>query len=202
MRELGTQDVSRETFDALCAFEDLVRKWSPKINLVSKADLSSLWSRHIQDSAQIFSHAPTMGHWVDIGSGGGFPAVVAAILSRGAGCDHRFTLVESDKRKCAFLRTASREIGLSLTVCSERVEELKPLNADILTARALANLTALVGFAERHLNSDGVAIFPKGETWENEHHAAKDVWSYRYEAIRSETNPAAAVLIIQDIARV
>ena len=202
MKELGTQNVSRETFDALCAFEGLVQKWSPKINLVSKADLSAVWTRHIQDSAQVFAHAPPTGHWVDIGSGGGFPVIVAAILSQGEGCDHRFTLVESDKRKCAFLRTAGRELGLKLTVHSERVEETTPLNADILTARALANLTALVGFAERHLNPDGVAIFPKGETWEKEHNAAQDVWSYRYEAIRSETNPAAAVLRIQDIARV
>jgi 16S rRNA (guanine527-N7)-methyltransferase len=118
------------------------------------------------------------------------------------GCSHQFTLAESDQRKCAFLRTAARELELNLTIHAERIENLAPMSADILTARALSNLGQLLGFAERHLLSTGVALFPKGETWQKEHDSAQNIWSYRCEAIKSETNAAAAVLRIQDISRV
>ena len=202
MTTFGVLDVSRETISQLRDFEALVQKWSPKINLVSKAELPKLWDRHIVDSAQLFRQAPDAGHWLDIGSGGGFPGVVVAILSQNSGQDHTFTLIESDQRKCVFLRTAARTLGLDLTVMSERIENVRPLNADIITARALSNLGALLGFAERHLAKGGTALFPKGETWEKEHMSAQDVWSYRCEAITSETNAAAAVLKIQDITRV
>lgn len=202
MNSLDALNVSRETIDQLRSFEALVQKWSPKINLVSKAELPKLWDRHIIDSAQLFQHAPTAGRWLDIGSGGGFPGVVVAILSQGFGQNHTFTMIESDQRKCAFLRTAARTLGLEMTVLSERIEKVPPLNADILSARALTNLDRLLGFAEHHLAETGIALFPKGETWHKEHMSAQDVWSYRCEAITSETNAAAAVLKIQDITRV
>jgi len=195
-------NVSRETIDQLRAFEALVQKWSPKINLVSKSSLSHLWERHIIDSAQIFDLAPEKGHWVDLGSGGGFPGIVVALISKGLGRKHQFTLVESDQRKCAFLRTAGRELSLDIDVISERIEKIAPLDADILTARALADLGLLFEFAERHLKADGVALFPKGASWEKEHENAQGRWSYACEPIRSETNTAAAVLKIQDLARV
>lgn len=202
MTTLEVLNVSRETIDQLRSFEMLVQKWSPKINLVSKAELPKLWDRHIVDSAQLFQHAPSSGRWLDIGSGGGFPGIVVAILSQGLGQDHKFTLIESDQRKCAFLRTVARTLDLNLTIFSERIEHVPPFSADILTARALAGLDQLLGFAELHLGKTGVALFPKGETWKKEHKIAQDVWSYRCEAIKSETNAAAAVLKIQDVTRV
>ena len=202
MTALDALNVSRETIDQLRSFEVLVQKWSPKINLVSKAELCKLWDRHIVDSAQLYQHAPQTGHWLDIGSGGGFPGVVVAILSQGLGHAHQFTLIESDQRKCAFLRTAGRTLDLNLKVLSERIEDVPSLNATILTARALSNLSTLLGFADHHLAPDGIALLPKGETWKKEHEEAQGVWSYRCEAIKSETNTAAAVLKIQDISRV
>ena len=195
-------NVSRETSDRLVAFSALVEKWTPRINLISKSSLGDLWDRHILDSAQIFDLAPQSGHWVDLGSGGGFPGIVVAILSKGKGLDHQFTLVESDQRKGAFLRTTSRELGLGVSVLSQRIEDAAPQNADILTARALADLPMLLLFAERHLRSNGTALFPKGETWTKEHSDAQIRWSYRFEAIKSRTNAAAAVLKIQEIKRV
>lgn len=192
-------NVSRETKEKMDAFADLVLKWTPKINLISTASVKELWPRHIQDSAQIFDLAPPEGSWLDIGSGGGFPAIVAAILSNGA---HTFILIESDQRKCAFLRTASRELDLNLTVLSERIETVSPVSADILTARALADLTLLLSFTERHLAPNGCAFFPKGATWEKEVVQSQDRWSYAYEAITSKTNPSAAILKIQDLNRV
>jgi 16S rRNA (guanine527-N7)-methyltransferase len=196
-----TMNVSRETFDKLEAFAELVRKWNPKINLVSKNSLDDLWQRHILDSVQVFELAQGSGHWVDLGSGGGFPGIVVAILNQEVQ-NFRITMVESDQRKCAFLRTAIRELGLTASVQSERIEKLDGLEADVLSARALADLTQLLDFAELHLYSDGTALFPKGQNWESEDSDAKRVWSYALEAVESKTNPAAAILKIKDIARV
>jgi len=196
-----TMNVSRETFDKLEAFAELVRKWNPKINLVSKNSLDDLWQRHILDSVQVFELAQGSGHWVDLGSGGGFPGIVVAILNQEVQ-NFRITMVESDQRKCAFLRTAIRELGLTASVQSERIEKLDGLEADVLSARALADLTQLLDFAELHLNSDGTALFPKGQNWQREDSDAKQVWSYALEAVESKTSPAAAILKIKDIARV
>ncbi len=201
MNRISGLDVSRETLDRLEAFAELVRKWNPKINLVSKRDLGELWERHIVDSAQVFQHAGEAMRWVDLGSGGGFPGVVVAVLSAETYPEREFVFVESDQRKAVFLRTAAREINLNITILSQRIEQVEPLNADILSARALADLSALLGFADRHLSKDGVALFLKGARWKEEHSVAQRHWSYTCDAIRSTTNTAAAVLKIQDIAR-
>ena len=202
MTAIAGLNVSRETLEALEVFVDLVKKWTPRINLISKSSVGEIWERHICDSAQIYDLAETKGHWVDLGSGGGFPGMVVAILSKGNGAKHSFTFVESDQRKCAFLRTAARELELDVNIIADRVEEISSLDADILTARALADLSVLLSFADRHLLNTGTALFPKGETWRKEHDAAQAHWSYRCDAVKSTTNPDAAVLKIQEIARV
>jgi len=194
--------VSRETSDKLAQFAQLVEKWTAKINLISKPSIPHVWDRHIRDSVQLYQHAPMGSHWVDLGSGGGFPAIVLALMSQQDGCQTKFTLVESDQRKCVFLRTAIRELGLDASVINDRIEKIAPLNADILSARALANLKTLVGFANLHLAEDGVALFPKGSNWEAEDVDAREDWQYNCDSIRSETDPSAAVLRIKEISHV
>ena len=192
-------DVSRETLNKLQHFAGLVEKWTVKINLVSRASVSELWDRHIQDSIQLYAHAPKADHWVDLGSGGGFPAIILALMAAQEGRDTRFTLVESDQRKCVFLRTAIRELNLSASVVNDRIESIEPLSADVLSARALADLSTLMGFASLHMSPSGTALFPKGENWREEHNAAKLKWAYTYEAIPSKTNSSAAILKIKGI---
>lgn len=197
-----TDYVSRETSDKLAQFAQLVEKWTAKINLISKPSIPHIWDRHIRDSVQLYQHAPNGNHWVDLGSGGGFPAIVLALMSQQDGRQTKFTLVESDQRKCVFLRTAIRELGLDGSVINDRIEKIAPLNADILSARALANLKMLVGFANVHLAEDGVALFPKGSNWEAEDVDARKVWQYTCDPIPSETDPSAAVLRIKEISHV
>ena len=109
---IGDVDVSRETMDRLRHFESLVLKWQRTINLISNDTIPDVWNRHILDSAQIFHHIqPPNGPWVDIGSGGGFPGIVAAILRQEQQPDQPFVLIESDMRKATFLRTALRGGG-------------------------------------------------------------------------------------------
>lgn len=202
--QLGSLDVSRETIERLKHYEALLLKWNPKINLVSRATLDQIWERHILDSAQIFRQSDQQTtSWLDIGSGGGFPGMVLAILSKQLAPDRMITLVESDQRKCAFLRTVARETECKVQILSERVEKLIPINADVLTARALADLSKLLEFANLHLSSiDGTCLFLKGANWKKEVQAAQDSWRFDYEAIKSETSDEAVILRINGIEHV
>lgn len=201
--KLGSLDVSRETFERLETYSALLTKWNPKINLVSKSTIEDIWTRHILDSSQVFDMAPAEANsWVDIGTGGGFPGLVVAILSKELTPDRVVTLVESDQRKCAFLRTVARETGCAVTVLADRVEKLAGQKADVLSARALASLDVLLGFADLHLSSGGICLFPKGLTWEKEVAQAQAAWNFKVEAIRSETNEEAVVLRISEIKHV
>lgn len=194
--------VSRETLQALQQFEALVRRWTPAINLVSKATLANLWDRHIVDSAQVFSVCrPEVKTWVDLGSGGGFPGLVVAILARELRPDLRVTLVESDQRKATFLRQASQNLGLKVTVRSDRIESLPPLQADVLSARALAPLSELLAFADLHLAGGGVAIFPKGSRYLEELAEARNAWAFDVDTQRSLSDAEAAILVIRNIHR-
>ena len=194
-------DVSRETFERLEAYVALIEKWNPKINLVSKSSLPEIWDRHIWDSAQIFDISVEGSVWADFGSGGGLPGIVLAIFAKECRPDMQFYLVESDQRKCAFLRNAVREIGLKVKVHAERIEVLDPIGASVISARALTDLNGLLGFVERHAAKNGVAILPKGETWEKEILQAQENWSFKYEEITSETNNNATILKIKEFAR-
>ncbi|MDX2483495.1 MAG: 16S rRNA (guanine(527)-N(7))-methyltransferase RsmG [Pseudodonghicola sp.] len=195
-------DVSRETMDRLNRFVAVLEKWNPRINLVSRNSMSEVWTRHIADSLQVFKCTTPTGHWVDLGSGGGFPGLVIAILAKEIAPDLRVTLVESDQRKSVFLRTAAREAGVRCTVLSERIETLEPQGADIISARALADLEMLLEYAERHLKPSGVALFPKGATWEKECLAARQGWNFNAEQITSKTDPDAVILKIEGVSRV
>ncbi|KIC24352.1 MULTISPECIES: 16S rRNA (guanine(527)-N(7))-methyltransferase RsmG [unclassified Leisingera] len=199
---LDDLSVSRETFERLEIFERVIRKWNPKINLVSRSSLDELWTRHIADSVQVFRSVDAPKHWVDIGSGGGFPGVVVALLAADETPETKITLIESDQRKSAFLRTAARECGASITVLSSRIEQVEPQSADVLSARALAGLSDLLGFAERHLAADGVCVFPKGENWKKEVDNARQQWRFELETTKSLTEPEAVILKIRGVERV
>ena len=196
-------DVSRETLERLGAFEDLVRKWTKKINLIARNDAEHIWDRHIVDSAQVWESAPVeWNHWVDIGSGGGFPAIILAAIAVEKKPDARFTLIESDQRKATFLRTAIRELNLNAIVLDDRIELAPPQNADVISARALASLTILLGFAERHLAPNGIAVFQKGKIADDEIIEAKHTWAFDYNKAPSITNSDACVISIKGFSRV
>lgn len=196
-------DVSRETKERLEIYADLLTRWNPRINLVSKSSLADIWSRHIADSAQIWELAKhPVRHWADLGSGGGFPGLVIAIMAQETGSPERVTLVESDARKCAFLRTVIRETGIAVQVAAERIELMQPLQADVISARALAGLNQLLFYCDHHLAQKGVALFPKGVTWEKELEAAQTEWNFRYQVVNSRTEVGPVILTVTGVSRV
>ena len=195
-------NVSRETFERLQALAELVLKWTQRINLISAASAPDIWTRHIVDSAQLFGLEPEFQHWADLGSGAGFPGIVIATLAAEHLPQAKITLVESDQRKATFLRSANRELGLSALILTDRIEALAPLGADMLSARALGPLDALLGHAARHLTSDGIALFPKGRTVDAEIATARTNWGFELDRCPSITDPEAAILRIKGISRV
>ena len=193
--------VSRETVERLELYLALLRSWNSTINLVGKGTLDDAWGRHFADSAQLSRIANSRGRWVDLGSGAGFPGMVIAVLGKESGhCE--VTLVESDQRKSAFLRSVARELDLSVTVIADRIEKIGALNADVLSARALAPLTKLLEFAETHLSPDGMALFPKGDKADVEIAEALEQWRFDCKKQPSMTDPRSSILVIGGISRV
>ena len=154
--------VSRETQAKLARFVDLIRRWNSAENLVSPDDLGQIWARHVADSAQLPLLMPEARRWVDIGSGAGFPGVVIALV--GANGTH-VDLIESNRRKCAFLRQAIRETAAPAVVHEGRAETLLrewAAAADCVTSRATAPLPRLLELAAPLLLRRTPALFPKG----------------------------------------
>ena len=203
MSETYKLDVSRETFDDLERYVTLLKKWTKRINLISAATIPVIWDRHVRDSVQVYrSISNSDGIWLDVGSGGGLPGIVLAIIRKHEAPGVKTVLIESDLRKATFLRAVSRELDLRAEVISKRIEAADPVGASVISARALGPLEALLGFAERHLAPGGHAVFPKGETWQKEVDNARKTWRFDLDVVQSETDKKAAILIIGGIARV
>lgn len=193
-------NVSRETFLRLKEYEKLLFKWNAKINLVSRSTLDNFWNRHVLDSAQFLSSVgEKAGKWVDLGSGGGLPGLVVAILSDEIEPVNKLFLVEADVRKAVFLKTVCRELGLKVEVYNNRIEELPLMSANIVSARALAPLKTLCLYAKNHLEKDGVAVFAKGENWKAELVEAQKKWIFSYEAVKSTLHEGSVVLVLRGI---
>jgi 16S rRNA (guanine527-N7)-methyltransferase len=196
-------NVSRETHDRLRGHLELVARWNPAINLVARGSLAGGWERHVLDSAQIFDLVEVKsGIWADLGSGAGFPGLVVAILAAERAPDVRFVLIEADRRKATFLAQAARLAGVDVEILCARAENLAPIGADVLTARAFAPLDQLCGHVARHLSSEGVAVLHKGSGHDAEIAIAARTWSFDRQLIASRTDPAAGVLMMRNIRHV
>ncbi len=195
-------DVSRETMGRLEIYADLLQKWNPAINLVAPSTIQELWTRHFLDSAQVFRLLPeTAVNWCDVGTGGGFPGVVVALMAKEYAPHLKLTCIESDIRKATFLRTVLRETGVDANVIPARIEAAPRQNAQVFSARALTSLDKLLGFAERHISTEGVCLFQKGANYRREVEEALENWRFELDKIPSVTNPDAVILKIGAITR-
>ncbi len=188
--------VSRETLDRFRLYATLLTKWQRAVNLIGKSTAADIWERHFLDSAQLYPHLSERPGLIDFGSGAGFPGAVLALL--GARDVH---LVESDSRKCAFLRELDRQLGLGMTVHEERIDHLTPWKASSLTARALASLPKLLDMAEEFLTPETVILFPKGETVDQELTEASKGWNMTVSRLPSRTSPTSVILRLTRVER-
>jgi 16S rRNA (guanine527-N7)-methyltransferase len=186
--------VSRETLGRLERYAEALTRWQAKINLVARDSLGDLWRRHMLDSAQLLPLIPIGAQrLIDLGSGAGFPGLVLAIL--GVPEVH---LVESDGRKCAFLREATRLVeARHVTVHHCRIETMPPQRFEVVTARALAPLPELLTLARRFAGPGTVFLFPKGRGVAEELIKAPETATMRLDRIASRTDPGAAILKLE-----
>ncbi len=172
------------------------------IRFIGKSTKSDIWRRHIEDSAQIFHLAESPSKWADLGSGAGLPGLIVAILAKELSPELHTALIESDRRKASFCRTAVRELDLKADIITERIESTAAQKADVVSARALAPLYILLSHAKRHLAPGGQAIFLKGANWEKEVTESLASWRFSAETVPSKTDPSAVILKIGEIHRV
>jgi 16S rRNA (guanine527-N7)-methyltransferase len=194
--------VSRETQERLDEYAALLSHWNSRINLVAPGTIANLRRRHIEDCLQICQHVtPADGIWADLGSGGGLPGLVLAIAFQRT--ETEFRLVESDQRKAVFLRTAIRQLDLAnASVVTRRIEDITPLNAAYVSARALAPLPLLMPYLSRHMADNGQAWLMKGERWQSEVRDAQSEWRFACSAYPSLTHSGAAILKISEVSHV
>jgi len=194
--------VSRETLARLETFEAEFRKWSARINLAAPSTLETLWRRHILDSAQIVALKPDALAWLDLGSGGGFPGAIVAILllDRPGGT---IELVESNNKKAAFLKSVLAAVNAPARVHVCRIEDApgRVEMPDIVTARALAPLPRLLELAAPWLTRGATGLFHKGRDYAAEVSESRDAWRLDLIEHPSKIDPAGRILEVSGLAR-
>lgn len=197
------QDITGVPGEALARLETyvaLLEKWQSKVNLVGSGSLGDVWRRHILDSAQIGPHLPPPPRvLVDIGSGAGFPGLVLAIVAGEDGPE--IHLVESNQRKCVFLREVVRATGTKAAVHNCRIENFHDLAADVVTARGVAPLEKLLEYANPVLKKDGQCFFLKGKNWREELTKSKKNWIIRESHIQSLSDSSGVILKLEALSR-
>ncbi len=151
--------VSRETYEKLCVFNETLLKWQNSINLISNSSIKNIWERHFLDSAQLYTFIRGVdGNIMDFGSGAGFPGMVLAIMGK-----KNIHLVESDYKKCVFLKEIAMLTETDITIHNCKIEDLGFINVDLITSRALASLTKLITYVEIFINKslEKKIIYPK-----------------------------------------
>lgn len=184
--------VSRET--KLAAFVDILTEESARQNLIAPSTIDQIWSRHIVDSAQLLTHAPADGAWLDIGSGAGLPGIVLAILR-----DTPVEMVEPRKLRTDFLALAAERLGLdNVTVHTAKIERTSG-RATIITARALAPLPDIFRIAAHRSTSSTVWILPKGRNAQSEVAAARRAWHGSFHVEPSITAPDSLIVVAREV---
>lgn len=190
--------VSRETLARLKAYASMLEDWGARHNLVSQASMADLWRRHFWDSAQlvplISEHSRSL---VDLGAGAGFPGLVLAECLRERGM--KVVLYEATQKKCRFLEAVAERLALDVQVRCARIEAAAAEKFDVLTARACAPLSKLLGYAQRFWGEGTIGLFLKGQNADQELTEARESWSMKVKTHASRSDSSGAVLLVQEL---
>ena len=196
------QNVSRETYQKFQIYYDTLIKWQKSMNLISRSSFDDIYLRHFLDSAQLYKFTKKInGNILDFGSGGGFPGLVLALMG-----NKNVILVESDQKKCAFLREVAMLSDTVVTIYNCRIEDLDYINADLITARALAPLDRLIEYVEMymkktsfHKNKCPKLLFLKGKSYNDEIIKLNKTRNIDYKIYPSLTNEFSKILYIKKV---
>jgi 16S rRNA (guanine527-N7)-methyltransferase len=190
-------DVSRETLGRLKIYVELLLKWQRAINLIGPGPVADVWGRHVLDCGQLMQYIPRdKAPVVDIGSGAGLPGLILAIMGL-----RDVKLVESNSRKCTFLREAARATKTSVEIVESRVEHIQNMAAGVITARALAPLTILTELSQSVTKPNSTYLFLKGKNLRNELTHLKKNWKMKLEVLPSLTNLDGSILKMESVTR-
>jgi len=191
--------VSRETFHKISGYLELLDRWRERINLIGPGEGRHLWRRHVLDSLQLVEQISFEETSVaDLGSGAGFPGLIlACALAERPGV--RVTLVEKSPRKSEFLRATARELGLPAGILTIRIEDAPGTRFDVVTARALAPLSKLLGYADAWLKPSGKALLMKGRDTVAELAEAREAWTFDLSTLDSLSSPEGRVLKVSSL---
>lgn len=192
-------DANRRQIADLERYRVLLGEWNEKMNLVGPATMEVFWSRHAWDSAQLVKVAPDALVWADLGAGAGLPGLVLAIMGKERPGFH-VHLVESMAKRCRFLSEVVAELSLPATVHNDRAENLS-LGVDIVTARACAPLTRLLGYARPYLNRGALALFLKGQDVASELEEATRYWKFEADTLPSLSDPRGRIVRVRRLGR-
>ena len=194
--------VSRETYEKLCLFQKILIKWQRSINLISKNTVENTWERHFLDSAQLYKYLKDIeGNIIDFGSGAGFPGMVLAIMGK-----KKIHLVESDHKKCVFLKEIAMLTETDITIHNCRIEDLNFINVDLVTCRALASLKKLIYYVEIFINKSlrerqalPKMLFLKGKSYYSEVVELSKIKKISFEEYPSITDKDGRILFINKV---
>jgi len=188
-------DVSRETYDQLKLYQQLLFKWQNKINLIGPDTVAASWQRHFVDSLQLLSLIKNIsGKSIDLGSGAGFPGMVLAIA--GAGDMH---LIESDGKKVMFLKEVARITNTPVTIHHGRIEEVKLDHVANIFSRACSSLSTLFALSEKYVSRETICTFHKGKNSSKELLDSEVEWLFDYSIHPSLTDTEGRILQITNL---
>ena len=196
------QYVSRETYEKLEIFYETLIKWQKSINLVSNSSLKHIWTRHFLDSAQLYNFTKEInGKILDMGSGAGFPGIILAMMG-----NEKVNVVESDQRKCTFMREVARLSNTNLEIHNCRIEELQFINPDLIVSRALAPLKKLIEYVENHIYKNKLStkkipkmLFLKGKLYNEELRDLKKIRKFEFKVYPSITDEYGKIIYINNL---
>lgn len=190
--------VSRETVARLEIYCDLLLKWQKQINLISNDTIQDVWRRHFLDAAQLINHLPPSGQPViDMGSGGGFPGMVVAIMKP----ELDMHLLESDKRKTIFLKEVARATNTTVSIHHGRIEDNRVGKAGLVLSRACADISQLLSWSESYVSHETISYFHKGKNYATELQEAEATWQFDRVIHASVTDPQSAIVQLSNISR-
>lgn len=185
----------KEIYKALRVYEDLLKTWQNKFNLISNNTVNDIWNRHIIDCAQLFNLLPREKEEkkiYDFGTGAGLPGLILAIMGRSD-----IVLYESNKKKCIFLEEVKKVLKLNVIIDNIRAESLSFVNANMVLARAVAPLEKLLLLVLPVIQAGGTAIFPKGKNWNQELMLAQKDFIVEYDLVKSITSQDSYIFVIK-----
>jgi 16S rRNA (guanine527-N7)-methyltransferase len=196
------QHVSRETFKKFEIFIEVLLKWQKSVNLISNSTINTIWKRHFLDSAQLYTYSQDIkGNILDIGSGAGFPGMILAMMG-----NNNVNLIESDQKKCIFMREVARLTNTKVKIYNCRIEDLDYMKPELIISRALAPLSKLIEYVDNHMNKNieenkvtPKLLFLKGKNYNNEIYDLLKIKKLEIDIFPSITDDFGKVLYIKNI---